>query len=394
MRSRRSVVASLGVSLVALAGCNAGSGTTTTSTTTTTNTANPTTTTPATNEDVPGCDADWAPTATWSVDGASVGAPYVTSRRVYAPVDGELRALTAQDASVEWRTRLDGGHVHAVADGVVLADDDGLAALDDTSGDRLWSFAPPGDTGAKTYSVAVHDGTAYVAASQYRTPSTDPDTVYGRLYRFDLASGDQQGVHDLTPPERDSLQPLAVLADDGGVYVTIDEGGILGATHDGGVEWRREGDDWYYTPVRAGDVLVQPQSRQVTALDPETGETAWTDDRLDMQVTAADGVVYATSGGSPETYATFAAVDAANGEVLWQSNLDGCGASIVTDGEFVATGVTCRKPRIDLYDAASGCRYGGIDAVSDATAGLAIGDDALYVTRHGDRDELVSLPLP
>jgi outer membrane protein assembly factor BamB len=395
MRSRRAVLSSLVAGLATVAGCNADSDSTTTTTdTTATTTRTTTSTTTTTAEEVSACDADWNPTTAWSVDGDSVGAPYVTDDRVYVPVDGELRALAAEDAGVEWRTPLDGGYVWAAADGVVVADDDGLTALDAASGDRLWSFSPPGDTGSRTYAVAVHDGTAYVPATQYRTPSTDPDVVYGRLYRFDVASGDRLGVHDITGDDRDWLQPLAALADDTGVYVTFDAGGVLGASHDGTVEWRREGDDWYYTPVLAGDVLVQPQSRQVTALDPATGETVWTDDRLDMQVAAADGVVYGTSGGSPQTYATFAAVDAATGDAEWTSKLDGCGSTIVAGDGVVATAVTCRQNRVDLYDVATGCRYGGVDGGPDSNSALALGDDTLYATRYGGTDELAALSLP
>ncbi|MDH5020591.1 outer membrane protein assembly factor BamB family protein [Halobacterium rubrum] len=406
MRSRRSVLAALGSGLAALAGCNAADDTATTDsstpTATTTSTPPATSTTTTSTEttatdDVVDCETSWGPEPSWTVEGPAVGGPHVASGRVHAVVADELRAFASSDGAVQWRQPVPDGSVYAVSGGVLFAGDGGVTAFDAASGERLWSFTLPGETRAKWAAVAVHDDTAYVAAAQAPTASTDPDTVYGRLYRFALRSGDQRGVDDLTPDGDEAvdwLKPLSVLADDTGVYVTRETGGVLGATHDGSVRWRREGDDWYYEAVRAGGVLVQPQSRQVTALDVETGETAWTDDRLDMQVAAADDVVYGTSGGSPQTYATVTAVDAITGDARWTSKLDGCGGSIVAGGGVVATGVGCRKSRVDLYDATTGCRYDDVDGSPDAQPGLAVGDGTLYATRHADTDELVALPLP
>ena len=401
MRSRRSVVAALGAGLATLAGCNADGDTATTDagTSTTTTTTSTTTTTTATTttstDDAADCDTAWEPTPAWTVEASSVSGPHVSSGRVYAVVAGELRAIGPGDGAVQWRQSVAGGSIYTVADGVVLAADDRVTAFDAASGEQLWSFTPPGETGAKWEAVAVHDDTAYVAAAQVQTPSTDPDVVYGRLYRFALRSGDRRSTHDLTRDGEDWLKPSSVIADDTGIYVTRETGGVLGVAHDGTVRWRRAGDDWYYEAVRAGDVLVQPESLQVNALALDTGETVWTDDRLDMQVAAVDGVVYGTSGGSPQSYATVAALDADTGEAKWTSRLDGCGSSIVAGGDVVATGVSCRQARVDLYDATTGCRYGGLDGGSEAPPNLAVGDGTLYATRHdADADELAALPLP
>lgn len=401
MKSRRTYLRTLGAGMVALAGCSGGSddpSSTLTDTTTTTETESTRTPEPTTTTDEdgpPDCDTDWSPDPEWTFERDDLRAPFATGDRVFVASDTTVFSCSPADGSIQWERSLEVS-VHTVAEGAAIGHNRSqLAAFELTDGTTRWTADAPAEHAIWSQTFQVHDGTVYVGATQRKTPETDVETEFGRIYAIDVASGDQSLVADLQTDDGTVVEPEHVRADATGIYVTLEQGGVFGLDLDGTLRWRRYGEAWYYEPLRTETLLIQPWSRGVVALDVESGQTVWSDDRIEKQTTVADGVLYGTSDGSPQSHGRFTALDAATGDVRWENRLDGCGGELAVGDGVVATTVDCRKSRIEVRDAASGCRLGRIEATTDARTGLDVQEGVLYASLQGsDSDELAAFPLP
>lgn len=318
--------------------------------------------------------------------------PRVTQERVFVADDEHVLALSPADGSTVWEQGRAGLHVYGVEDGVVLARSrDDVVALDAGDGAVLWTFAPPGEHARWSRTLPVHGGTVYVGAVQAPTPETVVEEPYGRLYGLDLRTGAVALERDLTRGDEPWVDPDYVVAGEAGVFLTLESGGLVGVDHDGTVRWRRDEDRWYYRPAVAGDVVLQPTSGTLVAVDAESGETRWLDGGPEMHVGVADGVVYGAGGGSPATDGDLAALEASTGTPRWQTAVRGCGRRPVVASGVMAIPVGCRDgpSSVVCFDAETGCRYGGFEPSADPM--LAAADSRLYASVGA---ELVVLELP
>lgn len=343
------------------------------------------------------CEQPWAGTAVYNFAGATgLGRSLPWNDRLYVGSDSGEFALT-HELDPDWNQPSVNGAVYDVTDDVVIASSgDRVAAIDRKRGEVLWTFEPPGEYARIARGPAVHGGTVYVAASQVPTASTDPETEYGRLYGLRVATGSESFVTDLAPTDRELVEPDHLISDAAGVFVTLSEGGLLGVTHDGTITWRRAGDDWYYRPDRVGNLVLQPRSRSVVAVDTETGETQWESDAIEMHVTASAGVVYGAAGGGPDNDGTLAALDHETDQRRWEVPIRGCGHRPVVGAGKLAVHVDCRPGagHISLIDTATGCRYGEHGQSADVTPALAIASGRLYASIGENRGTLVAFELP
>lgn len=411
MPSRRTVLRTLVGGLAVGAGCssqpdtppstspNPTSATTTPAPTTRATTAATTdepTTETTTEERARDCASTWEPAPRWSFERPLLRDPVVAAGRVFVTTDGRLFSLSAADGTVQWQQSV-GGTVHAVAEGAVLVDDHGrLTALELATGQPRWTVTPPTDHATWSRTLQVHDGAVYVGAAQVETVETAYETEYGRLYRIDVASGERTLLTEVPADDGQVVVLDYVLADETGLYVTLEDGGLVGLDHDGTERWRRRGESWYDRPLRTGALVVQPWSRGVVAIDAATGDTAWRHDGPEMHVAAADGTVYGAGGGSPDAPGTLWALDAATGTPRWRTTIQGCGKRLSAASGTVAAHVGCRPSgHVELLDAARGCHYGVLEQGSTGPPGLAIADHTLYASlQGGSGDRLVAVPLP
>lgn len=405
MPSRRTLLRALGVGTVPFAGCSArtdapartGTGTPTTAEETPTDTPveSPGDTPTETPDDA--CETAWTAETRWTFERSGLDTPIVTADELLVPSDGDLFALDPDDGSVRSELSIPGDHVYGLADGVLLVSDgDRLLVVGADDGEVAWTFEPPGEYARRSRTMPVRDGTVYVGAAAVPTPEQPVDDPYGRLYGLDLATGERVFVRDLTAEGGNWVDPRYVLAGDAGVFVTRESGGVIGLDHDGTVRWRRSGDDWYYRPVLAGDLVLQPTSRTVVALDAASGKTQWRDDGPEMHVAAADGVAYGAGGGGLDEDGVLAALDAETGRYLWETQIEGCGHRPVVGAGVVAIGVGCRagSGHVGLFDAASGCRYGQYDQSADLSPALAVGAGRLYAVDGENREKILAFDHP
>lgn len=398
MKSRRALLRALAAGTVGLAGCSSDppESETPTDTMTTATTTRTTERTQTTEEIERACDTEWTADPDWSAERPGLGTPVVTDGHVLVAGDETVFSFAPTDGAEQW-SRDVRHEVVATADGAAIVADatERLTALDLADGATRWTVDTPTEHAVWGQTLQVHDGTVYVAAAQVKSPERDVEEEFGRLYAIDVESGDRTLLASLTTEDDEPVEPEHVLADDTGVYVTLDQGGVFGVDHDGTVRWRRYGQSWYYEPTRTGSLLVQPSSYETAALDVDSGETVWTDDRIDQQATAHDGLLYGAAGGSPETYGTVVALDPETAEAEWTSQLDGCGGAPTVGDGVVSLPVSCRKSRIALLDAGRGCYYGSLDDTDDSRTRQAIHDGTLYATLEGiDSATLVAVPLP
>lgn len=213
--------------------------------------------------------------------------PVVADGTVYATtVDGQVLALGADVGTPEWsyETKIDSSNLrHAVAgDHLFVAGAFGTEAVDRAEGRLSWGTA----SGAK-YKPLVRDGIAYLGSSTgERTLRVFDVTADELLWSF-TTDGSVRG------------RPALV---DGTLYLTA-------GSHDGDVP------------------------APMYALDAESGTLQWQttfEDRLSSSVVPFDGLLYITGEAG-----TVAAVDPADGSVVWQRTIDGVrGAAGAPDPQF------------------------------------------------------------
>ena len=197
----------------------------------------------------------------WSttLDGASAGPPTASDGAVFVPAGSSLVALSATQGSVDWTAAFDAPVTGAVAgEGAVYATtrDGALAALDGTSGERLWTVAPS-------------EGTAL----------RGPTVGGGRV----LAVDPWGGVHAATADGSDtwSTVPAGVVTPADADYLGPDDAhGTVGSV-------AVDGDRSFVSAVFGRDEAARTA---VAALDLADGSVAWTHEFPGSHGTAAHSV--------------------------------------------------------------------------------------------------------
>jgi outer membrane protein assembly factor BamB len=262
---------------------------------------------------------------------AHLGAPVVEGGRVFVAIsdfadgaDDGVVALDLTTGATLWRYLADAPvhHAPAVADGtVVLATTTGrIIALAAEDGTERWTLdLAEGFDSTETAlwaSPTIADGTVYVG-HQHRLVAVDVAAGTILWSATPEAAGDTSG----------SASALAVGVDDV-VGAFHRNSGVASWTRDGEPRWRQEG-----PPVQGvngavlavGDRLfVGNVAGAVTALDRRTGEILWTTPLIDAHTWAyASAGSFAYADGRlfvPLVWGRFVALDAETGAELWSKS--------------------------------------------------------------------------
>jgi outer membrane protein assembly factor BamB len=274
-------------------------------------------------------------------------ATLVGGRALLASGDG-LHALDLATGEAVWTAPHPDGSVSfggspgSDGDVVVVGTDIGAVALDDESGDQLWTHR----TGlASDPPPAVVDGTVYV-------PSAD---TY--LYALDAATGERQwrfktGARIRSAPVVVGNRAF-VGSNDGTLYA------LDAATGD--EHWRRELGGEVWTPAATGGHLFVPANpaygeRTLTAIRADTGEECWRSDVF-TGTTVAAGLDYLYAPvESDEDPTTIGAFDPRTGEVVWRlAGFDGrlSDGPAVADGRLFVGGITRDGVGVAMVEAAT-----------------------------------------
>jgi len=180
-----------------------------------------------------------------------------------------------------------------------------VVARNVTTGEVLWAVTGREETqkhgiGKPTGSVAVANGTAYVSSEDDlgalgAGDDTDILERNGGLFALDAATGDVRWKRN----ETWSWGPPVV--DDGSIYA---------------VERANSSN----LPFDDGERGIQNRDTRLHALDPETGETKWTEENATFLAGVADGTVYvvnSTIRADAPNENDLIALDAETGEVRW-----------------------------------------------------------------------------
>jgi hypothetical protein len=185
-------------------------------------------------------------TVAWQFD--ERGSLAAVDGRVYLRSGGRMYALDGADGSQLWeRGDLHGSGTPAFADGRVYVAGERLTALDADTGEVDWSETF-GDEASVSTPVAAF-GTVYVTAEE-------------TLYAFDGADGSLRWERESVDVEYEASSGDTAEAN----YVFNRTEGTLAATN---------GTVWGLLDERASEASTGADG--VVALDPETGETQWTD---------------------------------------------------------------------------------------------------------------------
>ncbi|WP_396612479.1 PQQ-binding-like beta-propeller repeat protein [Haloferax sp. S1W] len=400
MVSRRAFLATL---LSGTAGCTGlvpSSSTTTDEPPTTRRTQSPTETTKSTEttttpEDTTGtpedaaatqCGAQWDPTVEWSVNTKlRVFQPAVADGVVYAGSHNQLLyAVDAATGTVLWKTHANvafGASPTVSGQTLTFGGYSRIARYDTTTGDRVWSFTPPGDRASLSEQHATDGETVYVGASQRPTPQTDPEPTYDRVYALDLTEGTTLWQTSIGGDDRDAWAvPEAVTAALGRVYVATEQGElvVLDAA-DGSIRWRRrfgESRDRADRPVVFDGILYQSVGDMTYALDATTGESLWYDSG-DYPPAVTEGATYFAHDSTVEAHSP------ADGSVWWCARFpcDGVGGTPAVSDGVVYVPVGCHESNAAVYalDATDGCRLGSFEVESDDVTTPVVGDESVYV---------------
>jgi outer membrane protein assembly factor BamB len=264
------------------------------------------------------------------------GLPAVADGRAFVPSGRELVAvdLASPDAEPAWvhGTGDDVDAVPAMACGAVLAPGvNTLTAVDPVTGDRYWQ-AEVGGVGPAALGVIA-------------------DRVYvggPTVVAVDARTGDQRWTADGGD---------TVAVDGTGVYSTENangNGGIYAHDHDGTRRWHRPlGKMVASATVRDGTVYAVDTAGTVHALDAASGETDWSR-RLDgvekvHTGLAARGEALVVPAGTGERSVV---LDAASGEPDWWADTGIVTGRPVVGDDWIAIGWT--NHGVTVYDRASG----------------------------------------
>ncbi|WP_343773413.1 PQQ-binding-like beta-propeller repeat protein [Natronoarchaeum mannanilyticum] len=319
-------------------------------------------------------------TERWQFDAeaALAGSPVVVDGTVYAvSLDGTAYAVDAETGDERWQypTGRTSTATPAVADGTVyVAGGRVLCAIDASTGERAWETHPGGGV---LSSPTVADGRVYVGdrsgavhaidaaasevdwsfeveASVDAAPAVIDGTVYivdgdRSAYALDAETGDPNRT--FIPEDRQRLRSGA------SVGVPFDADAAVGTASEfaaSGQARQESGSDWSAT-VADGRVYLA-SADEIYAINAVSGGREWHAQLGDAQprfrslsfgglqrsvsiplsAAVADGVVYAVGG------AAVCAFDAATGDRLWRTPVDGAGIRIepgaAGSAQFVADG--------------------------------------------------------
>lgn len=195
--------------------------------------------------------------------------------------NGDVIALSMADGSERWRSRVTSEvlSVPAISNGTVIVHtvDGKLFGLEATTGTERWRYERevPVLTLRGSGSPVVVGETAFVGMAG------------GKLVAVRVDNGGLVWEGNVTVPTgRSELQRLADIDGDpvirgGGVFVATYQGDVAALTQDSGrLAWRQEMST--YSGVAAGDrfLYVSDADGIVWALDPRSGEPAWSQDSL------------------------------------------------------------------------------------------------------------------
>jgi outer membrane protein assembly factor BamB len=241
-----------------------------------------------------------------------VGVPVVSGGHLYSLISGGVISMKAKTGKTRWRVRLAGvnsGRIGVQDDVVYVSTGNGLYALDAATGAQLWTFSGHFDGGG----VVIAGGTVFVGGVV--------------VYAINAATGQEEWQHDALWGNwwpivangvvymRNTDQLLALDADTGAVLWTASDRIPLFLY--------RSNLFAYYSGLHA--------------LDPATGATKWTQEKICCAMVAANGRVYSNT---PDGWS---ALNAGTGNILWS-----------------------RSPSHQVYDAviANGVVYVDEDAVA------------------------------
>jgi outer membrane protein assembly factor BamB len=289
-----------------------------------------------------------------SLSGAVEHAPVLAGEHLLVGTDdGTVASVRKTDGSVAWEVAFDapvqavavaGDAVLTVTGRTALHEHHAVTALERTTGERRWRFAP------EEWWLEVHgsDGTAAYIGTNDDNVQDDGQSLYAvdladGAERWSVEVGDQQGglladgtvylpaygVVDAVAttgerrwqygPDEYQYATLAVAGD----TVALVTGGspetwtVRGLAADAGDE-RWTFDDWPAHTTRADGDRLFVGGERVARLDPATGGVAWTADQRAALYDApvADGRLYVATDGA-------AAIDVADGTVRWSTPLNG-----------------------------------------------------------------------
>jgi eukaryotic-like serine/threonine-protein kinase len=271
-----------------------------------------------------------APAPVWrrQVGGAVYGG-LAHSRRsglVFVATDkGGVHALKAATGRLAWSAEL-GSPVRSTptlaAGALYVAADKALVKLDAGTGRAIWS-APLGEMRHKRLeigdpnsrwdhygsSAVVSGGLAYVGSRD------------GCLYAFEAASGRQ--VRRLCTGDQITATPVVAA---GRVFFASFDGHVYAARlADGAIMWKRDarGPVPRDLAIAGGRILAGSRSYDLLALDPDSGEAAWSRyvwfSWIDSSPLVSGGRVYIGSSDSRRVFA----LDAGTGRPLWAARVPG-----------------------------------------------------------------------
>ncbi|WP_165874888.1 outer membrane protein assembly factor BamB family protein [Natrarchaeobius oligotrophus] len=323
-------------------------------------------------------------------------------------------AIDLDDGTEAWQAT-DGRGVHVLGEETMYVGgqlgasgvQDGTHAIDRSTGETVWQvdvdFPPVGQLGSvlilvdrvdgQLFGLDASDGesrwefTADAQLSRWTVSSTDDLYVGGqdgRVTAIDVETGEQRWSVD---PELPStwVDPNVVDGDD--VYVGSHWGTVVKLDGETGEErWRNEvgNADIEGAPGTSGMYLedhlyvLSHSPTQIEALEPETGETAWTHELEGTPEGAViDGeIVYLGAGDE-----TVKAIDAEDGALEWQSDIRGrSGTPALVDGRLY---VGSRTDQLYALDAETGDEYWSIETPDWVRRQPIVRDETIIASVRG-----------
>lgn len=255
--------------------------------------------------------------------------PTVVGETAVLTAAGETRAVDRATGDLRWRYADGDGYPEAspvVTDGVCYVPTDRVTALDAVTGERLWET----DEFGGLSSIAVTDETVYTTTSEPDPGCVAFDATDGRVRWQNGSAGASQAV--------------PVVADDR-VVVVGESGTVAALSRAGETVWRRGLDPQLHTPVAVADrtaYLAADDDDSLSAFALADGTRRWRrplGPTVDRTPAVADDVVYGV-GWDRET----------------------------------------RSDAIVAFDPATGEERTRVPLGADATSGVAVGSEALFVS--------------
>ncbi|WP_277543831.1 outer membrane protein assembly factor BamB family protein [Haloarcula laminariae] len=191
----------------------------------------------------------------------------VTDESVYFAAGYRVYALDAVDGKEQWFFEMDSGTHAAPAvtdDTVIAGDSQRLYALNRADGNEVWR-ANMGQHGLNNAPPVANNGTVLV-------PTGHNDTYNGKLFAFDIGTGEQQWTF-----QTEGLYLGVLATHDGTVYLAESNDNLYALDAETGeVQWKYNIGDRVHSPVVANDTVYVGGSQTVYAVSASDGEEKWT----------------------------------------------------------------------------------------------------------------------